>query len=96
MDDIEALNYDDLEAVAKLSSSARYKDIMQVGFVLGGVSRTGAVMRAGPWGLKHRGRPVTHAWGQSCMQALNGLPDAPHDSGEPAGSHHAACPGRPW
>ena len=30
MDDIEALNYDDLEAVAKLSSTNRYKDIMQV------------------------------------------------------------------
>ncbi|GAX75577.1 hypothetical protein CEUSTIGMA_g3020.t1 [Chlamydomonas eustigma] len=30
MDDIEALNYDDLESVAKLSSSSRYKDIMQV------------------------------------------------------------------
>ena len=31
MDDIEALNYDDLESVAKLNSSARYKDIMQAG-----------------------------------------------------------------
>jgi len=30
MDDIEALNYDDLEAVAKLCSTNRYKDIMQV------------------------------------------------------------------
>lgn len=30
MDDIEALNYDDLESVAKLSSTNRYKDIMQV------------------------------------------------------------------
>jgi hypothetical protein len=31
LDDIEALNYDDLSAVAKLSSSAAYKDIMKVG-----------------------------------------------------------------
>ena len=30
MDDIEALNYDDLEAVAKLSGTNRYKDIIQV------------------------------------------------------------------
>lgn len=29
MDDIEALNYDDLEAVTKLSSSNRYKDIIR-------------------------------------------------------------------
>lgn len=30
LDDIEALNYDDLSSVAKLSSTAGYKDIMQV------------------------------------------------------------------
>lgn len=29
-DDIEALNYDDLEAVARLQSSDKYKTIMQV------------------------------------------------------------------
>ena len=29
LDDIEALNYDNLEAVAKLSSSTRYKDVMK-------------------------------------------------------------------
>lgn len=31
VDDIEALNYDSLEAVAHLRASERYKDIMQVG-----------------------------------------------------------------
>ena len=31
VDDIEALNYDSLEAVAHLRASDRYKDIMQVG-----------------------------------------------------------------
>lgn len=30
LDDIEALNYDDLSAVAKLSGSALYKDVIQV------------------------------------------------------------------
>jgi len=30
LDDIEALNYDDLGAVAKLSRSGVYKDIMEV------------------------------------------------------------------
>lgn len=30
LDDIEALNYDDLSVVAKLSGSAAYKDIMEV------------------------------------------------------------------
>lgn len=29
MDDIEALNYDDLHSVAKLSSDQRYLDVMQ-------------------------------------------------------------------
>ena len=31
LDDVEALNYDDLKAVAKLTSEARYHDVMQVG-----------------------------------------------------------------
>jgi hypothetical protein len=31
LDDVEALNYDDLKAVAKLTSEARYGDVMQVG-----------------------------------------------------------------
>ncbi|KIY92735.1 hypothetical protein MNEG_15229 [Monoraphidium neglectum] len=30
LDDIESLNYDDLAAVAKLSSSAQYADVMGV------------------------------------------------------------------
>jgi hypothetical protein len=30
LDDIEALNYDDLGSVAKLSNSGVYKDIMEV------------------------------------------------------------------
>lgn len=30
MDDIEALNYDDLSSVAKLTSEKRYHDIMDV------------------------------------------------------------------
>eukprot|EP00955_Chlamydomonas_euryale_P011533 124053-Chlamydomonas_euryale.AAC.4 len=30
LDDIEALNYDDLPSVAKLSSSVRYKEIITV------------------------------------------------------------------
>lgn len=30
LDDIEALNYDNLEAVARLQSSDRYRNIMQV------------------------------------------------------------------
>lgn len=42
MDDIEALNYDDLEAVAKLMSSARYKDIIQVCALVGRNQQQGA------------------------------------------------------
>ncbi len=30
MDDIEALNFDDLTAVAKLTSEPRYNDVLQV------------------------------------------------------------------
>ncbi len=33
-DDIEALNYDDLEAVARLQSGDRYNTIMQVRFCI--------------------------------------------------------------
>ena len=31
LDDVENLNYDSLEAVARLRASERYKEIMQVG-----------------------------------------------------------------
>lgn len=39
LDDVENLNYDSLEAVAHLRASERYKEIMQVGWLLPLVSQ---------------------------------------------------------